>query len=53
MAEEEGEEPPEVGPIGFVPDLLADSKLFEWAGIGFGEQETYRIMKSIKVIIVI
>ena len=47
-AEEEGDEPPEVGPVGNVPDLLADSKIFEWAGIGFGEAETYRLMKSMK-----
>ena len=51
MAETEEEEaqPEEVNPIGFVPDLLADVKLFEWAGIGFGEVEAYRIMKSLKV----
>ena len=24
-------------------------KIFEWAGIGFGEVEAYRIMKSLKV----
>jgi radial spoke head protein 4A len=48
VAEEEDQEPPEIGPIGFVPDIMADAKLFEWAGIGFGEQETYRIMKSLK-----
>ena len=40
---------PEVPVIGNVPDLLADSKLYEWAGIGFGEQETYRLMQSLKV----
>lgn len=31
-----------------MPDLLQDAKLFEWAGIGFGEIETYRIHKSLK-----
>ncbi len=42
---EEGGEPEaaEVGPIGNVADLIADSKIFEWAGIGFGEIETWRI----------
>jgi radial spoke head protein 4/6 len=46
---EEGEaEAAEVGPIGFVADLIADQKIFEWAGIGFGEIETYRILKSLK-----
>jgi len=38
-----------VNPIGFVPDLMEDAKVIEWAGIGFGEIETYRIMKSLKV----
>ena len=49
--EEEGGEPEaaEVGPIGNVADLIADQRIYEWAGIGFGEIETYRIMKSLKV----
>ena len=38
----EGEEggddaqPEEAPPIGAVPDLLADSQMYQWAGIGFG-----------------
>ena len=36
--------------MGNVPDLMSEVKLFEWAGVGFGEVETYRIMKSLKVI---
>jgi radial spoke head protein 4A len=31
-----------------MPDLLADMRLLQWAGIGFGEQETYRLQKSLK-----
>jgi len=27
---------------------MEDAKVIEWAGIGFGEIETYRIMKSLK-----
>jgi radial spoke head protein 4A len=27
---------------------MADSRIFQWAGIGFGEQETYRLQKSLK-----
>jgi len=46
--EEEGEEVPVPDPVGEVQDLLADVKTFQWAGIGFGEQETYRLQKSIK-----
>ena len=38
----------EVVPVGFVADLVADQKLLEWAGIGFGEIESYRIMRSLK-----
>ena len=34
--------------VGFVQDLMADSRIFQWAGIGFGEQETYRLQKSLK-----
>lgn len=37
MGDEEAEEPAELGPIGYVPDLAADAKVYEWAGIGFGE----------------
>jgi len=28
--------------------LTADSKIYEWAGIGFGEIETWRIQRSLK-----
>lgn len=38
-----------MNPIGFVPDLMEESRIFEWGGVGFGEIETYRIMKSLKV----
>ena len=31
-----------------VQDMMAESRIFAWAGIGFGEQETYRLQKSIK-----
>jgi len=31
-----------------VQDLLADMRIFQWAGIGLGEQETYRLQKSLK-----
>ena len=31
-----------------VQDLLSASRIFQWAGISFGEQETYRLQKSIK-----
>lgn len=27
---------------------MTDAKVFEWAGIGFGEHETYRLQKSLK-----
>lgn len=40
------EEPPAA--TGYVSDLTADQKIFAWAGIGFGEIEAYRIMKSLK-----
>lgn len=46
--EEEGGDVPEIAPVGFVADLLADSKVWQWAGIGFGEMEVYRLQKSLK-----
>lgn len=27
---------------------MAERQIYQWAGIGFGEQETYRLMKSLK-----
>lgn len=39
---------PEIAPVGFVADLMALSKQWQWAGVGFGEQETYRLQKSLK-----
>lgn len=30
--------------------MSADSKLYEWAGIGFGEIETWRIQRSLKTL---
>jgi radial spoke head protein 4/6 len=31
-----------------VQDLMAERHIYQWAGIGFGEQETYRLQKSLK-----
>ena len=47
---EEGEEPEpvDIPPVGLIPDLTEDQKIFQWAGIGFGDAETYRLMKSLK-----
>jgi len=39
--DEEGNEvPAEIAPIAFLPDLRSDSKIYEWAGVSFGEYET-------------
>lgn len=48
----EGDEPAEeaeAAPLNNVPDLLSEAKVLQWAGIGFGEEETFRLMKSLKV----
>lgn len=49
----EGEAPPpeasEAPALGYIPDLLSDNKVLEWAGLGFGEEESYLMMKSLKV----
>ena len=39
------------GPIGNIPDLLADSKVWQWAGVGFGEYDTLLLQKSLKKLI--
>jgi len=31
-----------------VPDLINDAKIFQWAGVGFGDNETLLLMKSLK-----
>ena len=44
---EEEEEPPEKAPVGNVPDLIKLGRLFEWAGIDFGEKEYFLLQKSL------
>lgn len=39
----------EAAAIGYVPDLLEDNKTLEWAGLGLGEEESYLLIKSLKV----
>ena len=50
-AAEEGEEaePEAAEPVNNVPDLLEDAEtMWQWANVGFGEQELYRLQKSLK-----
>ena len=35
--------------MGYIPDLLVDNTILECAGLGFGEEESLLLMKSIKV----
>jgi hypothetical protein len=35
-------------PIGNIPDLLCDSKVWQWAGVGFGQYDTMLLQKSMK-----
>lgn len=46
--EEDDAEPPELTPVGNVPNFLEEARIYQWAGIGFSEQETYLIQKSLK-----
>lgn len=47
--EEGGEDVPVASdPVGYVPDLLNDVKIFQHAGVGFGDNETLLIMRSLK-----
>ena len=43
------EEPQEPASVGYVPDLQEEARYFEKFGLGFGEEETYRIFKSLSV----
>jgi hypothetical protein len=45
---EEEEENQDSTPIGYVPDMLSEEKLFRKVGVGFGEIETFLIFSSIK-----
>ena len=48
VAEEEDGEPPETPAVCGIQDLLADERIFNAAGIGFGQQETYLLQKSLQ-----
>ena len=49
--DEEGKEVEEpLPPIGNMPDIIADSKVWEWAGVSFGEYELMLLVKSIKTL---
>ena len=41
----------QVNSLSSVQALVADARLMEIAGISFGEEQTYRLQKSIQVII--
>lgn len=34
-----------------MPNINEEAKMFEWAGISFGEEETFRLSKAVKVIV--
>lgn len=38
-----------VAECGAVPNIVLQSRLLEWAGIYFGEEETYALSKSLAV----
>ena len=33
-----------------IPNINEEARMFEWAGVGFGEEETFKLSKAIKVI---
>lgn len=39
-----------VGAIGYVPNFMEEAKWFEWSGVGFGEEESYRIFRALTVL---
>lgn len=42
------EEPQEPGPAGYVPNILEEARWFETVGVGFGEELTFKIFKSLE-----
>lgn len=40
-----------MAPVGNVPDLLSETRVYQWAGIGFGENESLLLMKSLKQLV--
>ena len=45
--EEGGDEPVEPAAAGKVSNLFADFEILQWAGVSFGEEETFRIQSSL------
>ena len=48
--EEDAEPVAEQGPVGNLSDLIADSKIWQLGGIGFGGQDTMLLQKSLKTL---
>ena len=46
VADEDGNVP-ERAAVTQIQDLLSESKLFNWAGVGFGQQESYLLQRSL------
>ena len=36
-----------------LPNLLEEAEMFEWAGVSFGEEETYKLQKALKKLAVL
>ena len=32
-----------------IPNICEEARMFEWAGVGFGEEETFKLSKAVKV----
>ena len=43
VPDEEGNLPDAAPAVGYVQDLMKEARVYQWAGISFGEQETYRL----------
>ena len=41
--DEDGNPGEEVPAVCYVHDMLRDNRVFSWGGIGFGDQESYRL----------
>ena len=32
-----------------IPNVVEEARMFEWAGVSFGEEETFKLSKAVKV----
>lgn len=46
--DEDNADPPESTPIGYVPDIIKEERMFRQIGVSFGEYQTFIIFNALK-----